>query len=816
MGSHRMRDEAKTKAQLIAELTQLRRDLAKLRAIQAERRRLERSLRENPLALGTTPIALSEEDFSAVKRYLDRLQASGVTDLRAHLRSHPEAVRTCARLVKVVDAERTALDLRSGKDKEHLRGSLGVLFSEEAQQAFAECLAELADGRPGPAAAIITQVADDTLRDVHVHWSVVPGHEKTWSRVLVSVSDVGDRLHEEIHNLTQFQRSLIDSAVLWVEVLDRNANIVFWNRAAEEISGYSRQEVVGGSKVWEWLYPDRQYREAIVSRAQTVMEKGEVIREAETVIRCKDGQTRTISWNVRGLRSQQGTPIACVALARDVTDQKRAEEALRQSEEKYRSLVEDLNTGVFRVWLDPGGRRADTNSALARMFGFDSAEEYVAWAHERKEMQAATDRLIESIRRDGPVKGVEMRWLTRDGRPIVVSVSAKAEYDDQGRLKWIAGTAEDVTARRQAEETLRQSEARFGQLLDIAFDGINIVELDPVTHARRLLFCNERYVEMSGRPLEQLMNAPDLREFAVPSIPQESLQRMYECVERGEPYQGVASWARLDGRDNVYEFSAVAVPAGDMYHIIGVDRDITERVRAQKELLSYQEQLRSLASRLLATEEGERRRIAAHVHDNIAQSLALATMKAGVLKDSAPSAELAAGLEEVAALIEQAMQASRALSSELSPPVLDELDFQTALEWVAEASRARHGLDVRLKDDGQAKPLHPETRVLVLRAVRELLANVAKHARTNRAVVSARRDGDLLEVTVHDSGAGFGPAERQGNRGADGGFGLFSIREQLSQVGGTLKVDSTPGRGTSVRLAVPLDKEHPHPRGDRR
>ena len=100
--------------------------------------------------------------------------------------------------------------------------------------------------------------------------------------------------------------------------------------------------------------------------------------------------------------------------------------------------------------------------------------------------------------------------------------------------------------------------------------------------------------------------------------------------------------------------------------------------------------------------------------------------------------------------------------------------------------------------------------------MRELLANVAKHARTSRAVVSARRDGDLLEVTVHDSGAGFGPAERQGNRGAAGGFGLFSIREQLSQVGGTLKVDSTPGRGTSVRLAVPLDKEDPHPRGDRR
>lgn len=140
--------------------------------------------------------------------------------------------------------------------------------------------------------------------------------------------------------------------------------------------------------------------------------------------------------------------------------------------------------------------------------------------------------------------------------------------------------------------------------------------------------------------------------------------------------------------------------------------------------------------------------------------------------------------------------------------MLHELDLGAALRWVAEMSRERHNLNVSLEDDGQPKPLGSQTRSLVIRAVRELLVNVTKHAGTDRAIVSARRDGDMLEVAVQDDGSGFDTAGLHGRLGPPRGFGLFSIREQLSQVSGRLWVDSSPGRGTRARLTVPLEGEH--------
>src|SRR5581483_436802 len=235
-------------------------------------------------------------------------------------------------------------------------------------------------------------------------------------------------------------------------------------------------------------------------------------------------------------------------------------------------------------------------------------------------------------------------------------------------------------------------------------------------------------------------------------------------------------------------------------------RNVTAEKQAEQELTASREQLRSLAAEVSRVEERERRRIATQLHDNIGQMLAAAKMKFAAIRSGAADPAAASALGEAQKLLEDAIEETRTLTFDVSPPVLYELGLPAALDWLAERVQKRFGLRVRVRDDGEPKPLEDEVRSLLFEAVRELLLNVVKHASVNKASVTSRRRGDQIELTVNDEGVGFserGPADRNG-------FGLFSIRMRLENMGGQLGVMSHPGRGTRVVLAAPLSDDASH------
>jgi signal transduction histidine kinase len=208
------------------------------------------------------------------------------------------------------------------------------------------------------------------------------------------------------------------------------------------------------------------------------------------------------------------------------------------------------------------------------------------------------------------------------------------------------------------------------------------------------------------------------------------------------------------------------------------------------------------AFELTRAEESERQAIARDLHDDLGQLLSVAKLKLVKLRDGVLQADRDRVVEEVSDLIGRAESSVRSLAFQLSPAVLYELGLVPALQWLAEDVKKTYGLSVELSDDGQFKPLSQSSRAVVFRAIRELLINVVKHAGVSTAYVGTHRVDGHLEVEVSDDGNGFTPSQIAAR--AHSGFGLTSVRERMSFIGGGAEISSMPGDGTQVRLTAPL------------
>ncbi len=234
--------------------------------------------------------------------------------------------------------------------------------------------------------------------------------------------------------------------------------------------------------------------------------------------------------------------------------------------------------------------------------------------------------------------------------------------------------------------------------------------------------------------------------------------------------------------------------------------EVHERELRQQEILTYQRQLRALSAEVILTEERERREIATDLHDVIGQTLAMAKMKAGALRGRGLAPAPTEDLKGLTSFLDEAIFAMRNLTFQLASPILYELGLESALERLAEDIQRRHGLKTEFRSDGLRKPLPTETSVMIFKAVRELLNNSLKHARASAVRVRVRRTRGRIVVTVRDDGRGFSSGEDRNCASRNGGFGLFSIREKVSHLGGAFRISSSRGAGTLAVITAPLDR----------
>jgi PAS domain S-box-containing protein len=351
--------------------------------------------------------------------------------------------------------------------------------------------------------------------------------------------------------------------------------------------------------------------------------------------------------------------------------------------------------------------------------------------------------------------------------------------------------------RQLSLDRIQESEARKAAILEASLDALvtidnegRVVEFNSAAESI-FGYCREDVV---GRELVSLIVPPRSRAQAV-----DAFQRYRKTGDSGLLGRRFDSGAmRSDGSEFPVEVAMAPIGTGDQRMLTLFVRDTTARKKAEYEVIRYQDRLRTLMADLMLAEEHERRRLAVDLHDGLSQTIALTQLKLSALHRTVDG-NLAKSLDEIKELIGQVNKTARSMSFELSPPTLHDLGLQAALQWLVENIQARYGIEIVLEDDGEPKAADEKTRVILFRSIRELLINAAKHAEAQHVRVCLECEDDDLVAAIVDDGVGMEP-----DLASIHGSGLFSIQERLNHVGGSMRIESAPGRGTKILLRAPL------------
>jgi len=626
------------------------------------------------------------------------------------------------------------------------------------------------------------------------------------------------RAEEEIRKLSQFQGSVIDNANVWLDVLDAEANVVVWNRAAEEISGYSREEVVGHGKIWEWLYPDDEYRSEVVADTISIIEEGKAEHSVRTTIRCKDGQTRIISWNSQSLVDKEGNPIGSIALGRDITERVRAEEALRESRSLLRETQKMAKVGGWeldletneQVWTEEVYHIHEVD--LDYKPDLEGGVSFYAPEH-RTIIEQAMQRAAET----GEPWDLELQFITAKGNHLWVRAIGKAHLKDGKAIK-LSGTFQDITERKRAEEDLRQLNATLEAqvaartaeitaekekseiILRSAGDAIAMVDRE-----MRIRYVNPAFTTLTGYTAQEIAGQPINSLFGV-GMPEQRRPVVQSALESGDAWQGEVPIRRKDGR--TYEAAMAIAPIKD------TDGSLAGYVSSHQDI-SRLKDLERARSRFITNVSHELRTPTANIK-LYASLLRMAGRPertghyAQVLEEQADRlTELIQDILEMTAL--DSGQGVTVWKPVSLPTIIT--DAVTHYQSQAQAS----GLTLVAEPVPPDLPTVKGDQARLSQALGELVENAVIFTPAGGQVtVEARAvEEDWVTVAVRDTGPGISPEEQEqvfdrfyrGSLAESGhvpgtGLGLSIAQEIMRAHGGRVTVESKLGEGSTFTLRL--------------
>ncbi|UCC97473.1 MAG: PAS domain S-box protein [Phycisphaerales bacterium] len=495
-------------------------------------------------------------------------------------------------------------------------------------------------------------------------------------------------------------------------------------------------------------------------------------------------------------------------IARCAGKREKAERALRNSHSFLQTVIDGVPDGVMVIDLDhhivlsnqPSEQLAEeTNGAPGAMLCYQVSH-HRSVPCDGLEHPCPLRQVVETKK----AATTTHTHFTTDGDEIVMEIRAAPVFDEAGEVVQIIESFRDITERKQAKERLQVSEERFRNAFETSGIGMGLVGLDGCW-----LKVNTALCEIVGYTDSELLTKT-FQDITHPDDLEPDLDYVRQLVAGEIPnYHMEKRYIHKDGHNVwiILSVSLVRDSAGNPMYFVSQINDITDRRQAEEELIRYQTQLRSLVSQLALTAERERKEIEAVLHDDLLQRLVLCKMRLDELGKSETLTDPATSLGEISESICEMLKSARALTFDLTSPVLYDIGLEAAIrDWLDREISGKYDIVLEFEDDGRNRQLSNDLRVMLYRAVRELCTNIVKHSQAERARVSIRGRGDDMEIIVEDDGIGMEVHESRSDAvdfSDRGGLGLFGIRERLDHFGASMKIESGAGVGTRISIIVP-------------
>jgi PAS domain S-box-containing protein len=630
--------------------------------------------------------------------------------------------------------------------------------------------------------------------------SVAPGKVDAVGCFVVDVT--AERLAEAaLREREALLARMLELLPVGVWMADRSGRVIRGNPAGERIWNGARTVAVDGHVAYQgWQDDAPPIASAGTALARAVSTHETTLREMID-IECLDGTRKTILNSAVPMFDASGTFLGAIAVNEDITDLRRAEEEIRISHDFFEQTFEAAP--VAKAIADPTGRYTKVNRAMCEFLGY-SEHELLGMTF--MDVTHPDDLTTNMMLRDDLFEGrlpsfqTEKRYLRKDGRVVWGLLAATTIHDRDGHPLYSIGQTLDIDRQKQAEQSLRESEARFRAIFDNANTGIAAADEHGVIN-----YFNEAFQEMLGYPAEMLrrMNFAD---FTHPEDLAIELALVDEMREgQREHYRLEKRFLSKDGRVLWIDLSAAAIRDGNgrIRDIIGVLHDITESKKAELALTQSRQKLRALAAHQTRILEEDRKHIAREIHDELGQQLTALKMDVSLLRmQLGDNPALRERAEAMGQLVDRTMAVVRQVATNLRPAAID-LGLLPAIEWLAEDFAARWEIECVVECDESDIQVNDLLATTAFRVVQESLTNIARHAEASSVRISLRRDHRVLRVIVRDNGRGFDTAAVARKKA----FGFFGMRERVLSVGGSATVESTPGAGTTVSITLPLRSE---------
>ncbi len=505
-----------------------------------------------------------------------------------------------------------------------------------------------------------------------------------------------------------------------------------------------------------------------------------------------DGKNQYFRILSKLVKSSKGIPYKFTGIIENITKQKNAEERLRESEARWRTLYETASDAIVIVENDVF---VECNGAALDIYGCSGKEQIIGKApwifspEKQPDGRFSKEKAREYIQQATQGKKPHFSWIHRraDGTLFEAEVSLSA-IPIQGRLV-VQGIVRDVTEKMQMIRAIKESEEKYRSLVESSLQGILILVNDKVR------YINNTFVNLTGYSPEELykMNRDSLVALAHPQDRDELREfNEYEITAphifefRMRKKGGSYRWVRLRvGKMPVAEHNAVVVTA----------IDITERKKAHElALLSATE-----------SEDRERQRIAAELHDGLGQLLSSAVLNLGAIKDAVKKLDEKAVVNYQTALdtIKSALDETRMISHNLMPKAIKDFGYALAVEQLINSLKNTSGVQLSFFTNFRDGRFSPMLERNLYRITQEALTNIIKHAQAQSGVVQLMKYSDMIILTIEDDGIGFDLS------GIDdkNHIGLRNIAIRAETIGAKLDIDSKPGHGTIIALQIPLIHE---------